>query len=60
MLCMPNLKKYGEAKKASEVFFFFFFFLFENTNLQKQKGQYKTQYLTVENPTCEVLHGNLK
>ena len=40
-------------------FFFFFFFLYiQNTNLQKLKGQYKTQYITVEQPTGEGLHTN--
>ena len=42
-------------------FFFFCFFVFlyiQNTNLQKLKGQYKTQYLTVEQPTGEGLHTN--
>ena len=31
--------------------FFVVVFSIVNTNLQNQKGQYKTKYLTVENPT---------
>ena len=38
--------------------FFYFFLYIQNTNLQKLKGQYKTQYLTVEQPTGEGLHTN--
>ena len=34
------------------------FLYIQNTNLQKLKGQYKTQYLTVEQPTGEGLHTN--
>ena len=34
----------------------FLLFLFKRENYKTKEGQYKTQYLTVENPTSEVLH----
>ena len=44
--------------RSSVVLMFFdvFFFLFKTQIYKNQIGRYKTQYLTVENPTGEALH----